>query len=434
MEYRQFGRTGTRVLGALPRHDDLRQRGRRGHEPADRRPLPRRRRQLHRHRQRLQPGRLGGDHRPGDQGQARPDRARDEGAVRDGRRHRTRSARRVATCAPRARRRCAGSAPSGSTSTRCTCWDKHTPLEETLSTLDDLVREGKVRYIGASNFAGWHLAKALGVSALHGWEPFVCLQPEYSLITRDVERELHPALPERGPRGASRGARSAAASSPASTRRTPTSPTGTRGGDTENPITFTYRLDDRAWNIVDAVRRPRRETGKSAAQISLNWVLHRRGVTAPIIGARNLTQLDDNLGAVGLGARRRDRQGARRGRARSASATRTSSSSTPADPPTGRSSDGAAPVRTHGHARHRGVPRRDDVRAGDARGRERRDPRPVPRRGRQLRRHREHLQPRRVGGDPRSAAGRPARHRSCSPPSAGCRWGRARTTRARRAG
>jgi aryl-alcohol dehydrogenase-like predicted oxidoreductase len=177
-------------------------------------------------------------------------------------------------------------------------WDKHTPLEETLSTLDDLVREGKVRYIGASNFAGWHLAKALGVSALHGWEPFVCLQPEYSLITRDAERELIPLCRSEGfavipwsPLGGGiltgkyqKGA---------------DFPTGTRGGDTENPITFTYRLDDRAWTIVDAVTEAAARTGKSAAQISLNWVLHRRGVTAPIIGARNLTQLDDNLGAVG---------------------------------------------------------------------------------------------------------------------------------------
>jgi len=76
------------------------------------------------------------------------------------------------------------------------CWDERTPLEETLSTLDDLVREGKVRYIGASNFAAWQLAKSIGVSALHGWEAFASLQPEYSLITRDIERELaalHPA-------------------------------------------------------------------------------------------------------------------------------------------------------------------------------------------------------------------------------------------------
>ena len=68
------------------------------------------------------------------------------------------------------------------------CWDPATSLEETLSTLDDLVHEGKVRYVGASNYAGWQLAKALGVSALHGWEPFVSLQPQYSLVVRDAER------------------------------------------------------------------------------------------------------------------------------------------------------------------------------------------------------------------------------------------------------
>ena len=177
-------------------------------------------------------------------------------------------------------------------------WDKHTPLEETLSTLDDLVREGKVRYIGASNFAGWHLAKALGVSALHNWEPFVCLQPEYSLITRDAERELLPLCMSEGlavipwsPLGGGILTGKYA--------RDVEFPAGTRGADTENPITFTYRLDDRAWNIVDAVKDAAAKTGKSAAQISLNWVLHRRGVTAPIIGARNLTQLEDNLGAVG---------------------------------------------------------------------------------------------------------------------------------------
>ncbi len=177
-------------------------------------------------------------------------------------------------------------------------WDKRTPLEETLSTLDDLVREGKVRYIGASNFAGWHLAKALGISALHDWEPFVCLQPEYSLITRDAERELLPLCQSEGlavipwsPLGG--GILTGKYS------KDQEFPSGTRGADTENPITFTYRLDDRAWNIVEAVKAAAATTGKSAAQISLNWVLHRRGVTAPIIGARNLTQLEDNLGATG---------------------------------------------------------------------------------------------------------------------------------------
>ncbi len=178
------------------------------------------------------------------------------------------------------------------------CWDPKTPLEETISTLDDLVREGKVRYLGASNFAGWHLAKALGVAALHNWEPFVSLQPEYSLITRDIERELLPLCIEENlavlpwsPLGG--GVLTG------KYRKDAEFPPETRGADTENPITFTYRLDDRAWNIVDAVGKVAAEIGKTAAQVALNWVVNKPGITSPIIGARNLTQLEDNLGAVG---------------------------------------------------------------------------------------------------------------------------------------
>src|SRR5262245_3827737 len=77
-------------------------------------------------------------------------------------------------------------------------WDAKTPLEETLSTLDDLVREGKVRYIGASNHAGWQLARALGVSELHGWERYVTLQPLYNLMNRELELELLPLCVDQG--------------------------------------------------------------------------------------------------------------------------------------------------------------------------------------------------------------------------------------------
>jgi aryl-alcohol dehydrogenase-like predicted oxidoreductase len=178
------------------------------------------------------------------------------------------------------------------------CWDERTALDETVSTLDDLVREGKVRYVGASNFAAWQLAKALGVAALHRWEPFASLQPEYSLITRDIERELLPLCRADGlavlPWSPLGGGILTGKYQPGEDL-----PAGTRGGETEEPITFTYRLDDRAWRVVDAVRKVAEATGKTQAQIALNWVVTQPGITAPIIGARNLTQLDDNLGAVG---------------------------------------------------------------------------------------------------------------------------------------
>jgi aryl-alcohol dehydrogenase-like predicted oxidoreductase len=178
------------------------------------------------------------------------------------------------------------------------CWDERTSLEESISTLNDLVHEGKVRYVGASNFAAWQLAKSIGIAALHGWEAFASLQPEYSLITRDIERELLPlcrteqlaVLPWSPLAGGILTGKY---------RPGEDLPAGTRGGETDEPITFTYRLDDRAWRVVDAVRKVADATGKTEAQVALNWVVTQRGVTAPIIGARNLTQLDDNLGAVG---------------------------------------------------------------------------------------------------------------------------------------
>jgi aryl-alcohol dehydrogenase-like predicted oxidoreductase len=178
------------------------------------------------------------------------------------------------------------------------CWDDRTSLEETISTLDDLVREGKVRYVGASNFAAWHLAKALGVAALHRWEAFASLQPEYSLITRDIERELLPLCRAEG-LGVLPWSPLGGGILTGKYRPGEDLPAGTRGGETEEPITFTYRLDDRAWRVVEAVRKVAATTGKTEAQVALNWVLSQPGITAPIIGARNVTQLDDNLGAVG---------------------------------------------------------------------------------------------------------------------------------------
>jgi aryl-alcohol dehydrogenase-like predicted oxidoreductase len=178
------------------------------------------------------------------------------------------------------------------------CWDSSTPIEETVSTLDDLVHEGKIRYAGASNYTAWQLAKSLGLAALHRWEPFVSLQPEYSLITRDIERELLPLCREEG-LAVLPWSPLAGGVLTGKYREGEEFPTGTRGGDTEESIEFTYRLHERAWGIVEAVGKVAEEAGKTPSQVALNWVASQPGVTAPIIGARNVAQLEDNLGAVG---------------------------------------------------------------------------------------------------------------------------------------
>jgi hypothetical protein len=143
-------------------------------------------------------------------------------------------------------------------------------LEETLSTLNDLVHEGKVRYIGASNFAGWHLAKALGLAALHEWEPFVSLQPEYSLITRDIERELLPLCREEGLAVLPWSPLAGGVLS-GKYRKDSDFPEGTRGAETENPITFTYRLEiglERRRETVGRSRRgDRQDAGSGRAEL-----------------------------------------------------------------------------------------------------------------------------------------------------------------------
>jgi aryl-alcohol dehydrogenase-like predicted oxidoreductase len=180
-------------------------------------------------------------------------------------------------------------------------WDPHTPVEETLATLDDLVHEGKVRYVGASNYTGWQLAQAVERSRARGWEGFVALQPQYSLVCRDIERELVPYCHAEGlavlpwsPLGGGlltgkyrRGER-------------PTS--DTRGGDDTSPSGLLVRMrldDERTDAVVETVGKVAAALGRSPAQVALRWVLERPGMTAPILGARTLGQLDDNLGALG---------------------------------------------------------------------------------------------------------------------------------------
>jgi aryl-alcohol dehydrogenase-like predicted oxidoreductase len=179
-------------------------------------------------------------------------------------------------------------------------WDAATPLEETLSALNDLVRAGKVRYVGVSNFTAWQLVKALGVSERRGFERFVSLQPQYSLVERNIERELLPACRAEGvgvlPWGPLGGGFLSG-----KYRRGERPPESSRiaGVPDEFEEAWARRAVERNWRTLDVVGEISEATGKSYPQIALNWLLQQEAVTAPIIGARTPEQLEDNLGATG---------------------------------------------------------------------------------------------------------------------------------------
>jgi aryl-alcohol dehydrogenase-like predicted oxidoreductase len=177
-------------------------------------------------------------------------------------------------------------------------FDALTPAEEVLSTLDALVRAGKIRYVGCSNFSGWHLMKALSVADWYGWPRYVAHQAYYSLIGRDYEWELMPLGLDQGV--------GAVVWSPLGWGRL----TGKirRGA----PLPEVSRLrskvvqdkgppvsDELLFRVVDALDEVAKETGKTVPQVALNWLLQRPTVSNVIIGARNEEQLRQNLGAVG---------------------------------------------------------------------------------------------------------------------------------------
>jgi aryl-alcohol dehydrogenase-like predicted oxidoreductase len=175
-------------------------------------------------------------------------------------------------------------------------FDGNTPVEETLKALDDLVTAGKIRYIACSNFSGWHLMKSLSMSERYGWSRYVAHQAYYSLLDREFEWELMPLGIDQKV--------STIVWSPLSSgrlsgkfRRGQPLPENNRmsQGGSHGPATNFERL----YTIVDALDEVAEETGKSIAQISLNWLLQRPTVANIIIGARDEEQLKQNLGAIG---------------------------------------------------------------------------------------------------------------------------------------
>lgn len=175
-------------------------------------------------------------------------------------------------------------------------FDARPPVEEVLSTLDTLVKAGKIRYLGVSNFSGWHLMKSLAIADRYGYPRYVANQTYYSLIGRDYEWELMPLGVDQGvgavvwsPLGWGRltGKIRRGAPIPEKSRLHETADSGP-------PVDNEY-----VFKVVDALDEIAKETGKTIPQIALNWLLQRPTVSTVVIGARNEEQLRQNLGAVG---------------------------------------------------------------------------------------------------------------------------------------
>jgi len=178
-------------------------------------------------------------------------------------------------------------------------WDPAIPLEETLETLNGFVRAGKVRALGVSNYLGWQLERAVQLTERNGWAPIVSLQPQYNLLSREIELEILPLCLDRGigvlpwsPLGGgwltgkySRFER----------------PTGaTRLGEDPNRGVEGYDLrnNDRTWEVLGEVEAIARHRGASMTQVALNWLRNRPTVSSVLLGCRTVAQLDDNLAAL----------------------------------------------------------------------------------------------------------------------------------------
>lgn len=177
-------------------------------------------------------------------------------------------------------------------------FDAQTPVEETLATLDDLVRAGKIRYIGCSNFSGWQLQQSLSISEKYGWTRYVAHQAYYSLVGRDYEWELMP-LGLNQKVGAVVWSPLGWARLTGKIRRGQPIPEGTRGQSKANNEAGPQIADEYLYRVVEAIDEVAKDTGKTVPQIALNWLLQRPTVATLVIGARNEEQLRANLGAVG---------------------------------------------------------------------------------------------------------------------------------------
>ena len=177
-------------------------------------------------------------------------------------------------------------------------FDGVTPIEETLRTLDDLVHSGKVRYIACSNFSGWHLMKSLAISERYGWHRYVAHQVYYSLASREYEWELMPlGLDQKV--GALVWSPLAAGLLTGKFRRDRPAPKESRVVQGGSPVPSSVISDEVLYKVIDMLDEISKETGKSIAQVSLNWLLQRPTVSSLVVGARTEQQLKENLAATG---------------------------------------------------------------------------------------------------------------------------------------
>jgi aryl-alcohol dehydrogenase (NADP+) len=175
-------------------------------------------------------------------------------------------------------------------------WDYNTPIEETMEALHDVVKAGKARYIGASSMYAWQFAKAQSVADLHGWTRFVSMQNHYNLIYREEEREMIPQCIDQGvglipwspiARGFLAGTR-----------------TRDLAGESARAKSDNYArqlyLADADWDVLDRVKAVAEAHGKTPAQIAIAWILHKPGITSPIIGASKMPHLEEALGTLDI--------------------------------------------------------------------------------------------------------------------------------------
>lgn len=179
-------------------------------------------------------------------------------------------------------------------------WDPHTPIEESLRAFDDLVRAGKVRYIGVSNFKAWQVMRALGLSDRNGWARYIAAQYQYSLVVRDIEYEYTSLFEAQGlglmpwgPLGGGFLTGKYRREEPPTEGRI-----STTGSDAEEA--WERRATERNWRIVDTVERVAQERDATVPQVAIAWLRAQPTVSSVIIGARTLDQFADNIAAADL--------------------------------------------------------------------------------------------------------------------------------------